>query len=259
LEVASPFVHSWFSIRRACWTLGFTLFTFWRWCEDPVRWSKQTRREALAETEEAREQSCSPCRCRFCKGHRANGEDPKSAGARKDSSYGEMLVGGLEKRLIRKRVQHNTRPYSRPLVPVSSATSIPLTHTTSPQAPGVSTQPTPASSQTSILGTHATFPETQGAPAPPQAISPAMSIPVTDAPALHAAGAPVQAHPPYQRQDASPPRSTPGRPANASPPPIPKTEALLPPESRIPQVSQDEASATEPEHENRGISRQSYS
>jgi hypothetical protein len=134
-EIAIPFVHAWYSTRRAFWTVSYTLRTFAEWFKDPIELSKQTRREAEQKAKNFRMQSCPDCQCRMCRRHREEGDDGSDAleKQRENSSVGEKLVGGLEKMYTVKRASRmrgeEMQPipdYGLPLVKTTSAISIPL-------------------------------------------------------------------------------------------------------------------------------------
>jgi hypothetical protein len=105
-EVAIPFVHGWYSTRRAFWTLSYTMQTFAEWFNDPIELSKQTRRKAELIANNVRELSCPDCQCRMCRRHRESGdvEDEGLEKRRQNSSIGERLVGGIHKLYTVKKV-----------------------------------------------------------------------------------------------------------------------------------------------------------
>jgi hypothetical protein len=134
-EIASPFVHAWYSTRRAFWTVSYMMRTFVEWFKDPIKLSKQTRREAEKLAKNFRKQSCPDCECRMCRRRREEGDDDDEAlqKQRMSSSVGERLVGGLERMYTTKRASRmkdeEMEPmpdYGLPLVTTTSAISLPL-------------------------------------------------------------------------------------------------------------------------------------
>ena len=134
-EISIPFLHAWYSTRRAFWTMSYTMRTFAEWFKDPVDLSKQTRRKAEQIARNARMQSCPNCECRMCQRHRQAGDvdDEALEKQRKSSSVGERLIGGLEKRYTVKRALRTENEemepipdYGLPLVAATSTISLPL-------------------------------------------------------------------------------------------------------------------------------------
>jgi hypothetical protein len=104
-EVAIPFVHAWYSTRRAFWTMSYTMRTFAEWFNDPIELSKQTRKKAEQIANNVRKLSFPDCKCRMCRRHRESGdaEDEALEKHRQNSSIGERLVGGIQKMYTVKR------------------------------------------------------------------------------------------------------------------------------------------------------------
>jgi hypothetical protein len=134
-EIAIPFVHAWYSTRRAFWTVSYTMRTFAEWFKDPIEMSKQTRRQAEEIAKHFRQESCPDCECRLCRRHREDGYDDNEPleKRRQNSSVGERLVGGLEKKYTIKRASRmdgeEMEPipdYGLPLVTTTSTISLPL-------------------------------------------------------------------------------------------------------------------------------------
>jgi hypothetical protein len=104
-EISIPFVHAWYSTRRALWTLRYTIRTFIEWFKDPIQLSKQTRERAEELAENARRETCPDCECRMCCRLRTQGagDDEKFEKPKQGSSVGEKLVGGIERLYTVKR------------------------------------------------------------------------------------------------------------------------------------------------------------
>ena len=133
-EIAIPFVHAWYSTRRASWTLSYTVRTFAEWFKDPIQLSIQPRRKTEQIARYVRQQYCPDCECRMCRRHREVGDDDVLEKERQNSSVGQKLVGGLEKKYTVKRasrtVGEESEPfpdYGLPRVTTSSMISLPLT------------------------------------------------------------------------------------------------------------------------------------
>jgi hypothetical protein len=144
-EVAIPFVHGWYSTRRAFWTLSYTMRTFVEWFNDPIELSRQPRRKTELIANNVRKLSCPDCQCRMCRRHRESGdvEDEGLEKRRQNSSIGEKLVGGIHKLYTVKRASRNKgedteademenremepmEDYSLPQVTAASTVSLPL-------------------------------------------------------------------------------------------------------------------------------------
>jgi hypothetical protein len=134
-EISIPFVHAWYSTRRAFWTLSYTIRTFAEWFKDPIKLSKQTRRRTEELAKSARKETCPNCECRMCRKLREEGADDDEAleKQKQKSSVGEKLVGGLERLYTVKRVSRmegeemeSMPDYGLPLVTTTSAISLPV-------------------------------------------------------------------------------------------------------------------------------------
>lgn len=154
-EVAIPFVHAWYSTRRAFWTLSYTMRTFAEWFNDPIELSKQTRRKAEQIANNVRKLSYPNCECRMCRRHRESGDEEEEALGkyRQNSSVGERLVGGIQKMYTVKRASkmkdeetesEEMEPmpdYGLPQVTATSTISLPLIEEeSSPTSPAQSRQ-----------------------------------------------------------------------------------------------------------------------
>jgi hypothetical protein len=154
-EVAIPFVHAWYSTRRAFWTIGYTMRTFAEWFNDPIELSKQTRRKAEQIANNVRKLSYPKCECRMCRRHREAGDEEEEAldKYRQNSSIGERLVGGVQKMYTVKRAfkmkdeeteseEMDPLPdYGLPQVTAASTISLPLIEEeSSPTSPAQSRQ-----------------------------------------------------------------------------------------------------------------------
>jgi hypothetical protein len=104
-EVTIPFVHAWYSTRRAFWTMSYTMRTFAEWFNDPIELSKQTRRKAEQIANNVRKLSYPDCECRMCRRSRESGDEEEEAleKHRQNSSIGERLVGGIQKKYTVKK------------------------------------------------------------------------------------------------------------------------------------------------------------
>lgn len=135
-EIASPFVHAWYSTRRSFWTVSYTMYTFAEWFKDPIQMSRQTRKEADKIAQKYREHSCPTCECRMCRRHRQAGHDGDNGAMEKErqkSSVGEKLVGGLEKMYTVKRASRRegdgvdrVPDYGLPQLTTTSTISLPF-------------------------------------------------------------------------------------------------------------------------------------
>ena len=92
-EVSSPAVHLWYSTRRAWWTLSYTFTEFGTWFRDPDTHSRQQRRDAVEEKEQAWKATGPKCPCQMCVHAAETGKDTDDqTKQRKASTTGEKLV-----------------------------------------------------------------------------------------------------------------------------------------------------------------------
>jgi hypothetical protein len=142
-EISIPFVHAWYSMRRALWTLRYTIRTFIEWFKDPIKLSKQTRERAEELAEHARVETCPNCECRMCCRLRKQGagDDEAFEKPKHGSSVGEKLVGGLERLYTVKRASR-MEDGEMESGPEHGFSLVPTTSTISPPIPGGGRDPT---------------------------------------------------------------------------------------------------------------------